>query len=269
MLIQVISAPLAVVFDALTFLFSALSFGLIRKPEPPPTPQTVERSVWHEIAEGVRVIARDPVLRTLAVGLALRTFFGNFYAVLYDIYGIRDLGLTPSILGIAIGAGGVGALIGALLANRLQKRFSLGTILTRTLLIGSVVGLLTPLAGGSVVLASAMLIVPQIVGDGAMMIYMINAISLQQIVVPDRLLGRTDATFGFLAQGIAPVGALIAGALATALGARVTLLVATLGFLATAVWVSRSPLRKLEGYGIPNEAADAAADAEPEIEPIL
>ena len=113
------------------------------------------------------------------------------------------------------------------------------------------VGLLTPLAGGSVVLASAMLITAQIIGDGAMMVYWINALSLQQIVVPDHLLGRTNASFGFLAQGIAPVGALIAGALATALGARVTLLIAVLGILATAIWVSRSPLRHLESHALP------------------
>ena len=55
---------------------------------------------------------------------------------------------------------------------------------------------------------------------------------------------------GFLAQGIAPVGALIAGALATGIGARGTLLIAVLGFIAIAIWLSRSPVRHLEGYGI-------------------
>jgi predicted MFS family arabinose efflux permease len=231
---------------------SALSFGRIRKPEPAPIPHIDGRSVRREIAEGVRVIARDPVLRTLAINMALGSFFGNFYGTLYDIFGIRELGLTPGILGVVIGGGGIGALIGALLASRLQKRFGLGKLLIGSLLVSALIGLLTPLAGGSVVLASAMLITAQIIGDGAMMVYLINATSLQQIVVPDHLLGRTNASFGFLAQGVAPAGALIAGVLATAFGARLTLWIAVLGILATAVWVSQSPVRKLQGYALPD-----------------
>ncbi len=250
-LIQVISAPFAIIFDALSFLFSALSIGLIRRPEPAPKPVEERESVGREIVEGVRVVAHNPVLRTLAIMFALRSFFGNFYATLYDIYGIRDLGLTPGILGFVIATGGIGALIGALLAGRLGKRFSLGTILIGSLLLNAVIGLLHPLAGGSVLLASAMLIIPQVIGDGAMMIYMINAISLQQMVVPSHLLGRANASAGFLAQIIAPAGALISGALATSLGARGTFWIAALGWVAAAIWFSRSPIRHLEGYAMP------------------
>ena len=256
-LIQVISAPFAMIFDALTFLFSAASVALIRKPEPAPRPPEERESMWREIVEGVRVVAHNPVLRTLAISMALRSFFGNFYGTLYDIYGIRDLGMTPAILGFVIAGGGIGALIGALLASRVQKRFGLGKTLIRASLLSAVIGLLTPLAGGSVLLASVMMITAQIVGDGAMTIYMINAISLQQMVVPNHLLGRTNASFGFLAQGIAPVGALIAGVLGTLLGARLTLGIAVLGFLATAVWFSRSPVRQLEGYAEPEAAPKA------------
>ncbi len=259
-LIQVISAPLAIIFDALTFLFSASSVALIRKPEPAPKPAAERESVGREIVEGVQVVARNPILRTLAITLALRSFFGNFYATLYDIYGIRDLGLTPGILGFVIAAGGVGALIGALIAGRLGKRFSLGKILIGSLLFNAVIGLLHPLAGGSVLLASTMLIIPQVIGDGAMMIYMINAISLQQMVVPSHLLGRASASAGFLAQVIAPAGALISGVLATSLGARGTFWIAALGWLATALWLSRSPIRHLEGYGM--------SETEPETEAV-
>ena len=242
LLIQIISAPLAVIFDALTFLFSAISLSLIRQPEAPPAQHSDEASVRREIADGIRVIAHSPVLRTLAISLALRSFFGNFYAVLYDLYGIQVLGLTPSILGLLIGAGGVGALIGAALADRWQRRFGVSQLLIGSFLISALIGLLTPLAGGSALLAAIMLAIPQLIGDGAMMIYWINALSLRQMMVPDHLLGRVNASFGFLEMGIAPVGALIAGVLATGLGARLTLLIAVLGIIATAVWISRSPL---------------------------
>jgi len=255
-LIQVISAPLAVIFDALSFLFSASCVALIRKPESAPRPPEDRESMWREIVEGVRVVGQNPILRTLAIIMALRSFFGNFYATLYDIYGIRDLGLTPGLLGFVIAAGGVGTLIGALVASRLQKRFRLGSVLIGSLLLNAVIGLLHPLAGGSVLLASTMLIIPQVIGDGAMMIYLINSISLQQMVVPNHLLGRTNASFGFLAQGIAPAGALISGALATSLGARGTFWIAALGWLAAALWFSRSPVRHLEGYAVVEAESD-------------
>lgn len=258
-LIQVISAPLAIIFDALTFLFSASSFALIRKPEAKPKPSADTPSVLREIADGVRVIARDPVLRTLAISLGLRSFFGSFYGTLYDLYGIRDLGLTPGILGFLIAAGGIGALVGALIASRIQKRFGLGRILVGALLINGVVGLLTPLAGGSILLASAMLAIAQIVGDGAMIVYWINALSLRQLIVPDHLLGRTNASFGFLAEGVAPIGALIAGVLATGIGARMTLLIAVVGILGVALWVSRSPVRHLSNDALSVEPREAEA----------
>lgn len=260
-LIQAISAPIAMIFDALSFLVSAISTSLIRKPEPPPKPRAVGGSVWREIGEGIRTVAGNPLLRTLAVTFALRSFFGNFYGTLYDIFGIRDLGLTPSILGFAIAAGGVGALIGALLSSRLEKRFGLGRTLIGTFFVSSIIGLLTPLAGGSTALATVMLIIPQIVGDGAMTIFWINSLSLQQIVVPNHLLGRTNASIGFLVEGIAPIGAIVAGLLATALGARVTLLIAVLGTLVAAVWFSRSPVRHVQAYELPQAETETEAAA--------
>ncbi len=251
LLVQAISAPLAILFDALTFAVSATSFALIRKPEAKPKPKLDQRSMRREISEGIGVIARDPVLRTLAVGLGLRAFFGNFFGTLYDLYAVRDLGMSAGLLGVTIAGGGIGALIGALLASRFDRRLGLGRTLTGALLISGAVNLLIPLASGSPEVAALMLITAQIVGDGAMTVYMINALSLQQIIVSDHLLGRTNASMGFLAQGIAPVGALIAGGLGTVLGARVTLLIAVIGMLATAVWISRSPVRRLVSGNLP------------------
>jgi predicted MFS family arabinose efflux permease len=258
-LIQIISAPLAIIFDAITFLFSAAAAAAIRKREPVPPPREGGRSVFREIAEGIHTVAANPILRVLAITLALRTFFGNFFGVLYDIYGIRELGMTPGLLGITIACGGIGALIGALISSHLQKRFGLGKVLIGSMLIGSLVGFLTPLAGGSLATATIMLMIAQIVGDASMMIYLINALSLQQIVVPNHLLGRANASIGFLTEGIAPIGALVAGALATSLSARSTLLIAVIGGLATALWFARSPVRHLEGWELP-------ADPQPDVE---
>jgi MFS family permease len=256
-LIQVISAPLAVLVDAATFLFSASAFALIRKTELKPVPHSEHaaensRSVLREIAEGLRLVAHDPILLTLTINLGLGNFFGSFFGTLYDIYLIRDLNLTPAILGVTIAAGGVGALAGALLSSRIERRFGLGKTLIGSLLFSGCFNLLIPLASGAPLAAAAMLIAGQIFGDAAMMIYGIHSLSLVQVVVPNRLLGRTNASFGFIGMGIAPVGALLAGVLATALGTRAVMLIAVLGILATALWTSRSPLRKLTGFPAAN-----------------
>ncbi len=249
LLIQWISAPLSVVFDAISYLFSSISFLLIRQPEPPRAERPAGSSALTEIREGLAVIAGNPILRVLIIGVGVRTFFGNFYGALYDIYGIRDLGMSPAVLGLVVSAGGIGALIGSLLADRIQKRLGLGRTITVMLLISGLNNLLIPLAAYAGALAPLVLIAAQIIGDGAMLIFFINDTSLRQIIVPDRLLGRTNATFGFLAQGVAPVGALVAGALAASVGAQPVLWLASFGILGIAVWVSRSAVRQLEHYG--------------------
>lgn len=245
-LIQVISAPLALLVDAVTFLFSASIFATIRTPEPEPEPSAEStRSLLREIAEGLRLVARDRILLTLVIALGGGSFFGNFIGALYDIYLLRELGLSPAVLGITIAAGGVGALAGALLSSRLERRFGVGKTLVGSLLFNAALSLLLPLAGGSPLQAALMLIIMQIFGDAAMMVYGIHSLSLVQSMVPNRLLGRVNASFGFVGMGVAPLGALVAGVLGTAVGTRPTLLIAVLGGLLTALWASRTPLRKL------------------------
>jgi predicted MFS family arabinose efflux permease len=248
LLIQWISAPLAIVFDAISFVFSALSVAMIDTPEPSPTTDEDAGSVWREIVDGFRVIASHPVLRSLALGEVLRAFFGSFIGTLYALYAIRVLGLSPATLGFLVAAGGIGALAGALLAARLPRRLGLGATLTGTLLVSAVINLLIPAAGGPPLLAASLLIISQIIGDAAMMVYEVNEISLRQMLVPQHLLGRANASIGFLSQGIAPIGALVAGALAGLTDARLTLWVAVLGILFTAVGTRLSAARRAETH---------------------
>lgn len=247
-LVQWIGAPLAILIDAVSFVISAISIVLIGQPEPPPPPRDETKTIWYEIRDGLRLISADRVLRTMAIGMAARSFFGNFIGTLYALYVIRDLGMSPAVLGFTISCGGIGAVIGSLLAHYIPRHFGLGRALTGALLVGGVVNLLLPLASGPKLLAAGMLIAGQIINDGAMVIFMINELSLRQVIVPERFLGRANATMGFLAEGIAPVGAVLGGLLATIFGQRLTLLFAVLGILGTALWMLRSPIRQLEAY---------------------
>ncbi|MDX1994986.1 MAG: MFS transporter [bacterium] len=247
MLIQAISAPFAMIFDALSYAFSAVSLMRIRAREARPEP-TEEPDMLREIRAGFEVILHHPVLRVIAISVGVRTFFGNFFAALYSYYVIHELGLSPTTLGILISAGGIGALVGTFIIGPITARYGLGRTITAALLIGGPVGLLTPLAGGTPLMAAAMLMLAQIVGDLLMMIFLINETSLRQMLVPDQLLGRSNASIGFLAQGVSPLGALVGGALGAVIGARLTLLIAVLGGLAVGIWARGTALHQADDF---------------------
>src|SRR5262249_29980661 len=101
-LVQVASAPLALVVDSLTFLVSAAVFGLVRAPEPAPARVSAKTGLGREAVEGARFVARQPILRAFAIDSLTGSFFGNFYAALYALYCIRDLGMSPALLGLSV-----------------------------------------------------------------------------------------------------------------------------------------------------------------------
>ncbi len=245
-LIQIMTAPVAILFDSLSYVASVISILLIRKPEPPPAPRAFSTSILREVHAGFAVIFDHPILRTLVIGISAREFFGNFFAALYSFYVIRELGLSVVVLGVLVSAGGIGALVGAAIAEPVTRRIGLGRAITWTRIISAILGLLTPLAGGSPLLAAAMLLANQLFGDALGMIYEIDEMTVRQMLVPNRLLGRANASAGFLAQGVAPIGALVAGAIAAATSARFALGIATLGFLLIALWTATTPVRRFE-----------------------
>lgn len=248
LLIQWVTAPFAVLFDAFSFAVSAFTIGLIRKPEAAPVSRHKREPILREIIAGGYAISSSPLLRILVGTLLIRSFFGSFYGVLYDLYAIRELGLTPALLGFVVATGGIGALVGTFLAQRLPTRLGLGRALGASLLVGSLANFLIPLAGGSVIFAAGLLIMAQIVNDAAMQIYLINEMSLRQSVVPDHLLGRVNASIGFFEQGVAPVGALVAGVVAGASSPRTALFMACFGGAAALIFLLASPVYRLRDY---------------------
>jgi MFS family permease len=244
-LVQALSAPIAIVFDVLSFLISAFCIGLIRVGEPRPSLAAERQHIWRDIRAGLHVIVANPVLRAIMLCSSTRNFCGGAFAALYSLYVIRELGMTPLLYGVFVGAGGAGALLGALLANRLARRFTIGRIIIGAALLDGIVMPLTPLAGGTKVVIVLLLMLGQFVGDCAYTIYEIHALSLRQELVPERLLGRANASMRVLV-GMVPVGALLAGFVATVIGMRLTLLIAAcLCCFLSPVWLVCSPLWRL------------------------
>ena len=245
-LVQVIGAPFAILIDAISFGISAISLWLIRRPEPPRPPRTSATPIRLEILEGLRLVRRHPVLVPLALRSIIAHVAGSFYGVLYTIYLIQDLQLSPFLLGVVVSAGGVGSLVGSFFASRVIARLGYGPALIWTATGASIIGVLTPLAGGPLILAVLMVFVPQLVGDGLQTIEGVAELSLIQGVVPDHILGRVNATLEVFSHGIAyPLGALLAATLAGWIGVRGGIAIGWAGMAASIVLLVISPLPRV------------------------
>jgi MFS family permease len=246
-LVQLLTAPIAILLDALSFLASALTVWLIRKPEPQVVANYSRLHVWVELTAGMRAIAQSPILRAIAGHSGTAGFFAGFFASLYVLYVISDLHLSPALLGAVIALGGVANVIGAAIAPRLTRRAGIGATLIGSLLIMGAASLMVPLAHGSVVTAAAFLTLAQ-VGDLCWPVFNVCELSLRQAITPGEVLGRVNAAMQMLSRGLQPMGSLGAGILAEMMGLRATLAVGAAGLLLSSLWVVLSPIRTMRDY---------------------
>ena len=245
-LVQVFSAPFAILIDALSFGVSALSLLLIRSPEPPRPTRTERTPIRLEIVEGLRLVRNHPVLFPIALRSVVAHVAGSFYGVLYTLYLINELHLSPLLFGVVVSAGGVGSLVGSLFASRVIRRLGLGPALIWTAAGAALLGVLTPLAQGPLLLATVMVLIPQLVGDGLQTIEGVAELSLIQGLSPDRILGRVNATLEVFSHGIAyPIGALTAAAVAGAIGVRGGIAIGWAGMAVSILFLVLSPLRRI------------------------
>jgi MFS family permease len=251
-LVQLVSAPIAILVDAVSFLASAVCLVTIRAREAAPVRHAHGGgSIWAELREGLVVVLGNPLLRSIAGCTATTNLFGNGMMAVYVLYATRELGIGPALLGIILAAGGPGALLGALLAGRMANRFGLGATIIGASLVGGLANLLVPLASGPELAIAALLLLASFVGGISNPVYNINQVSLRQAITPDRLQGRMNASVRFIVWGTIPIGALIGGALGDAIGLRPTLaLMAACSVLAT-LWILFSPVRRLKEQPVP------------------
>jgi MFS family permease len=179
---------------------------------------------------------------------------GAFYGVLYTIYLIDELHLDPFLLGVVVSAGGVGSLIGSLFAARVIRAIGLGPAVIWAAAGAAVLGVLTPLAQGPLFVATAMVLIPQLVGDGLQTIEGVAELSLIQGLSPDRIRGRVNATLEVFSHGIAyPIGALLAAAVAGVIGVRGGIALGWAGMAASILLLVLSPLPRIRS--VSDEAA--------------
>jgi len=247
LLVQALSAPVVVIFDAVSFVLSAVCTALIHAPEPMDDAATTtqRRGVWAEIGEGLRFVYGHAILRPLAEGIALHFLFVNVIYTLLVLYAVRELGVEPAPLGIIFAALGPGFLVGALLAPRAARRFGPGRVMTYAPLLTFAGLSLVPLARGPQASAVAMLSAAHFVTACGIQLHGINLMSLRQSVTPHRLQGRMNASFRYVNLLGACLGSLAAGALAERVGIRATLTIGVCGLLLPFLRLFFSPVRHL------------------------
>jgi MFS family permease len=244
-LIQWLTAPIAIVVDALSFIWSAFAVASLQTVEPAPPARETRPPFWMAMWEGVSTIIRHPLLRAFALSSLTFDLFWNMLYAVYVLYIVRVLGLPPATYGIILGVGSVGALMGASLVGRVIQMFGVGpTVICAQLLIGSA-SLLIPLAEIRGWLALACLIIGEFIQSCMGTIYGITRFSLTQAVTPNRLRGRVQASAQVIGLLPAVIGTLLGGLLGDRIGIGATILIGACGGMLGFLWVLLSPLRKL------------------------
>jgi MFS family permease len=243
-LIQILSAPITLLADALSFLGSALFLGRIRVQEPPieQKPGTVRE----QLRDGLSFIVRDPIIRGVLLSVATVNLFNFCFQALFILYATVNLGVEPGILGLALGAGAVGSVIGAIVAGRVGRRLGIGRAYLLSLILYPAPLILVPLAGGPPIVILAFLFVSEFLAGLGVMILDINAGAMILARTPDKIRGRAAGTFRFVNMGVRPIGAIIGGLLGAAIGVRQTLFIVTVAQLAGVLWLIGSPILGLK-----------------------
>ena len=253
-LIQVLSAPITLLVDALSFLGSAFFLGRIRATEPP-----IERdpgSIRTQLVTGLSFIVRDRIIRGIILSVGTVNFFNYCFAALFILYVSTHLGVEPGVLGLVLGAGAVGSVIGAVIAGRVGRRLGVGRAYLVGLMLFPAPLILIPIASGPMEIVLPLLFLSEFGSGIGVMILDINASAMLQSRTPDRIRGRSGGAFRFLNMGIRPIGATVGGLLGAAIGVRETLFVVTAAQLLGVLWLIGSPVLGLRD--MPRSAEDPA-----------
>ncbi|ARU60332.1 MFS transporter [Tumebacillus avium] len=261
-LVQILSAPLAILINGVTFFISAFTLIIIkRKEDKPELPEDKEdNNVFQNIRDGLKFVFGNTILSRITIATGLFNLFGLAMEAIYILYVTRELDLSPFVLGLIFTMSGVGAMAGAAIAGKVAEKLSLGKTLVLSLALAGVFYLLVPVSSlFPATLAIITLMAAQFIDAAMIVIYNINQRSLRTAITPDHLQGRMNASLRFIIFGSIPVGAMLGGILGDAIGTQWTLVIGAAGMLLSAGVILTSSVAKLDK--IPEAPAAAAEQA--------
>jgi predicted MFS family arabinose efflux permease len=246
-LIGIVGAPATLLTSSVGMALSGILATTIRKDEPKPPPSR-KPDLQQEMREGLKFVLRHPILRAIALGDTVFNLFLAMYQAMLLVFLERETGLQPFGVGLIFSGMGCGALLGALLATTVAKRFGQGQVIWLASLVTCPLTALMPLArpGWSVWAAATGLVALSMGG----VIRVVAQSGCQQALTPDGFLGRMNATTRFISWIGIPLGGLLGGTLGSALGATATLWAAAAGMTLSALPTLLSPLRTADRWRI-------------------
>jgi hypothetical protein len=261
-LIGLLTAPLAILLDSVSYAVSALFVFLIRKDEPKPDPHVDEHgrergSMLSEVRDGLRYVLGSPYLRGIAASTGTSNLFSNILFATFLVYAVRELGLGPAQIGIVFGIGNVGAIVGAVVADRWRRWLGLGPAIVWSMALSTPGLLLTAAAPREMPIP--FLIAGGLIYGFSAVVYNINQVSFRQAITPTTMQGRMNATMRFIVWGTIPIGAILGGAIATATSVVTAIWVGALGSILAVLPVLLTPVRSLREMPTPVDEPVAPA----------
>jgi MFS family permease len=242
LLVQVCTAPYAVLVDAASFLWSASWVAAI-KARPPKPARKPDRNLGREIREGLSFVLGNRLLRSIAMCTGSANLFGSMVNAVIFVLLARQLDLSAGVIGLLTSLSAIGGLLGSLVASRFARAVGQGPAIWISAAACAPGAFVAPFLHRDWTLG--LYAVGQILLWGSSVVYNITQVSFRQGLTPPHLLGRMNATMRFLVWGTMPLGAFLGGVLGATLGVRTTLLIAAIGGALAFVPVFLSPLRTM------------------------
>jgi len=268
-LVAALTAPVALLVDAISYLASLISLSWIRVREPKPARPTTKRHLLTELRDGLKYVFWHPVLRPLALIAPFCNASLVMVWTLFLIYGARDLRLSPAAIGVVLSAASVGGLLGATISRTLIKRFPIGPVYGVSMAVIFASPALIPLASGPRPVLVGFFIVSFFISYLGLGVANVVMISLRQTCTPQSLMGRMNAAFRTVLFGGGSLGGLFAGVLSGAIGTRNALTAAAIGSALVIVGLVISPVSRLRELppAATEPSAEPATQTEPTAEP--
>ncbi len=245
LLVQLLTAPFAVVLNALGFIASALLINGASIDEPVPEPKDQESPV-RAARLGMTALLRDKSLRALSVEATIWNLGNEVFTLAVTVVVVREFAGGPLLLGLVLMSGGIGAFLGSAISARLTHRFGYGRSLVGALLVGNtapVVGALT--LGTHTYPALAGLAAAYLLSGFGIGVANSQAVTVRQLLTAPELRGRLNAAYRLLSWGALAIGALVAGLVITGIGAPTAGILGACVMALATVPVAASPVRSM------------------------
>jgi MFS family permease len=265
LLVGKLNGPIAILIDAVSFVFSAVFLFSIRRAESMSPREQGEKGpgMKAEIREGLRYVLRHRYLKYIAACTATFNFFGSLATAILLVYAVRTLHLSPVLIGLALTLSNFGPLLAAFTSNKISTRLGVGPTIVAGSAIAGPTMIFVPLAPVGNTAAWVLAGVFAVMGFGNV-VYNITQVSFRQAITPERIQGRMNSVMRFIVWGTIPLGQLAGGAIATKYGLRTAMWVGAIGCCTPFLAVLLSPVRSLRE--MPEPVAD---EDEVALEPVL